>query len=68
MKSKIYLLFLTAQLFFLLSSFQLSAQTTISTTGFLNNNANATITFNFKNNNANGIILTDITSICVSGQ
>jgi len=39
------------------------AQTTVSTTGFLNNNANALVTFNFKNNNTYGVVVTGMSSI-----
>ena len=37
---------------------------TIAVTGFLNNNANATILFNFRNNNATPVTITGIESIC----
>jgi subtilisin-like proprotein convertase family protein len=37
---------------------------TVAVTGFLNNNANATILFNFKNNNATAATITGIESIC----
>jgi len=47
----------------LLSAVVTNAQTTISTTGFTNNNANALITFNFKNNNAYSVVVTGISSI-----
>jgi len=39
------------------------AQTTVSTTGFANNNANALVTFNFKNNNAFDVVITGMSSI-----
>jgi subtilisin-like proprotein convertase family protein len=47
----------------ILSTVVSQAQTTISTTGFANNNANALITFNFKNNNTYSVVLTGISSI-----
>ncbi|MBP6285423.1 MAG: proprotein convertase P-domain-containing protein [Ferruginibacter sp.] len=37
---------------------------TVAVTGFLNNNANATILFNFRNNNATAVTITGIESIC----
>lgn len=37
---------------------------TVAVSGFLNNNANATITFNFRNNNATPVTITGIESIC----
>ena len=40
------------------------AQTTLATSGFANNNANALVTFNFTNNNATDFVITDIASIC----
>jgi hypothetical protein len=46
-----------------LMSLSATAQTTISTTGFLNNNGNALVTFNFVNNNAAPVQITDIASI-----
>jgi hypothetical protein len=39
------------------------AQTTVSTTGFANNNQFALVTFNFRNNNASAVIITDFASI-----
>lgn len=37
---------------------------TVAVTGFVNNNANATILFNFRNNNAYPVTITGIESIC----
>jgi subtilisin-like proprotein convertase family protein len=48
---------------FLSSTLLTFAQTTVSTTGFTNNNANALITFNFKNNNTYGVVITGMSSI-----
>lgn len=39
------------------------AQTTISTTGFANNNGFGLVTFNFRNNNASGVVLTGFSSV-----
>ena len=40
-----------------------SAQTTIATSGFTNNNGFGLVTFNFRNNNASAVMITDIASI-----
>jgi hypothetical protein len=47
----------------LISFVNVEAQTTISTTGFTNNNGFGLVTFNFKNNNASAVIITDIASV-----
>ncbi len=39
------------------------AQTTVATTGFLNNNGSNVVTFNFVNNNAFAVIITDVAGI-----
>src|SRR5262245_56115001 len=66
MKSKNCFVCLAAFVLFVSCGFQSLAQTTVSTTRFTNNNANALIAFNFKNNNPIGVIITDIASICGS--
>ncbi len=56
-------LFLCVVVFSILGTSSIFAQTTIASTGFANNNANATVTFNFTNNNAFDVLITDIASI-----